>query len=95
VKNAKNFFFSQMRATEDTLTGRRRQTIPFKAIARMFPASLDKLPGPVEFRGMIGRGKRRELARLRKRWVGFAWVDEGQADGTEPLLCLDDTVGGA
>lgn len=81
-------------AKVDALTGQRRKTITFKALTRMFSASIDKLPGPIEFRGMVGRGKRRELARLRKRWIGFGWVDEGPADGSEPLLCLDDTVGG-
>jgi hypothetical protein len=79
----------------DALTGKRRNTITFKALGGMMPESTDRLPGPVEFRGMVGRGKKLAMVRLRKRWVGFGWVDEGKADGTEPLLCLDDTVGGA
>jgi len=79
----------------DALTGQRRNTITFQTLAGMMIESLDPLPSPVEFRGMVGRGKKRTMARLRKRWVGFGWVDEGTADGTEPLLCLDDTVGGA
>jgi len=79
----------------DELTGRKRNTITFQALAGMMPESRDKLPGPIEFRGMIGRGKKAKMVRLRKRWVGFGFCDEGAADGTEPLLCLDDTVGGA
>ncbi|HYX20444.1 MAG TPA: hypothetical protein VFA98_06320 [Thermoanaerobaculia bacterium] len=85
---------SRYKTAKDTLTGERRKTITFAVLARMMPASIDHLPGPVEFRGMIGRGKKRSMARLRKRWVGIGWVNEGEADGSEPLLCLDDTVGG-
>ena len=79
----------------DPVTGKKRATITFAALAAMMPASTDKLPGPVEFRGVVGRGKREKVVRLRKNWIGFGWVDEGDADGTEPLLCLDETVGGA
>ncbi len=79
----------------DSLTGEVRKTITFSDVGRLMVESLDKLPGPAEFRGMVGRGKKQTMARLRKRWVGFGWCDEGQADGSEPLLVLDDTVGGA
>ena len=80
-----------MKVALDKLTKSKRKMVTFAELRRMQAVALDKLPGPVEFRGMVGR----RLARLRKRWVGIGWVDEGTADGTEPLLCLDDTVGGA
>jgi len=34
----------------------------------------DALPGPLDHNG------------VRKRWVGFGWVEEGPAAGTEPLV---------
>ena len=80
-----------IKTTVDTLTHSKRKTVTFAGLRRMQVGSLDKLPGPVEFRGMVGR----KMVRLRKRWVGFGWEDEGTEDGTEPVLCLDDTVGGA
>jgi len=45
----------------------------------MFPQKIDLLPRPAEHEGR------------RKRWAGFGWVDEGEADGTEPLLITPTT----
>ena len=42
------------------------------------PSAIDKLPAPISLRGR------------RMRWVGIGWVDEGEADGTEPLFVEDD-----
>jgi len=50
-----------------------RQIVKVHDLGNMFPEQKDKLPGPAEH---LGR---------RKRWVGIGWVDEGEADGTEPL----------
>ncbi len=38
------------------------------------PEHRDVLPGPMDWNGR------------RCRWVGIGWVDEGKADGTEPLV---------
>jgi len=57
---------------------KKRTTITATKISKMFPQSIDKLPQPAEHAGK------------RKRWVGFAWVTECDADGTEPLL-IEDT----
>jgi hypothetical protein len=43
----------------------------------MMVEQIDMLPQPVEHNGQ------------RVRWVGFGWVTEGSADGTEPLLIED------
>jgi hypothetical protein len=75
----------------DPVTGKNRPTILLERLSRMMPVSLDKLPGPCEFRGWVGKGKKRKLVRLEKAWVGFAWTDGGEATGQEPLLCLDET----
>lgn len=40
----------------------------------VFPDHIDELPGPVEIDGRS------------KTWVGIGWVDNGPADGTEPLV---------
>lgn len=58
-------------------------------VARMVVEALDKLPSPAEFRAVVGKGKNAKLERVRKRWVGIGWVDEGPADGTEPLLVVE------
>jgi hypothetical protein len=57
-----------------------RQTLTRAQLARMLPQQIDKLPSPAEVQGAQGEPSRRML------WVGFAWVNEGLADGTEPLL---------
>jgi len=54
-----------------------RKIITAKIISGMFPDSLDALPSPAEHDGR------------RKRWVGIGWVDEGKADGSEPLVIVD------
>jgi hypothetical protein len=77
---------------KDELTGRERKTILLETLSRLMVESLDKLPGPAEFRGYVGRGKKRRLVRLCKSWVGFGWTDGGEATGKEPLLVLDDTL---
>lgn len=61
----------------------------FDKIRVMLPEQLDELPSPVEFRCTVGRGRRAREVRVRKRWVGIGWVDEGTADGTEPLLITE------
>lgn len=43
-----------------------------------FPDHMDELPGPVEIDGR------------RKRWVGIGWIDEGDAEGNEPLVINTD-----
>jgi len=50
-----------------------------KKLSQMFPQSIDKLPGPAEHNGN------------KVRWVGFAWIVEGPADGTEPLKIVPTT----
>lgn len=65
-----------------------RRTIGFDELKRMLPQQVDALPGPVEFRCVVGRGKKAREVRVRKAWVGMGWVDEGAADGTEPLLVV-------
>lgn len=76
-----------------------RKHMSFAALRRMLPQQVDQLPGPAEFRGTIteGRGKKKRTVevRLRKQWVGFGWVGEGDADGTEPLLVTEEGPGGA
>jgi hypothetical protein len=42
----------------------------------LFPDHTDELPGPVEIDGR------------RKQWVGIGWIDEGPAQGDEPLVVL-------
>jgi len=42
------------------------------------PEARDKMPMPMEHNG------------IRKRWVGFGYVDEGLATGKEPLVLIDD-----
>ncbi len=54
-----------------------RMTIKFSKLRKMMNESIVKLPKPVEMRGR------------KMRWVGIGWVDEGEADGTEPLLVVD------
>jgi hypothetical protein len=68
-----------------------RKTILLESLSGLMVESLDKLPGPVEFRGWVGHGKKRKLLRLQKDWVGFGWTHSGDATGKEPLLCLDET----
>lgn len=62
-------------------TGNDRKTMEFAELQKLLPQQCDKLPSPVEFRSA--------KIRARKRWVGFAWHDEGEADGSEPLLVID------
>jgi len=77
---------------ENEMNHRNRVVTTMKDLSRKFPDALDKLPSPAEFRGYVGKGKKRKLLRQRKTWVGFGWTDEGNADGTEPLLVLDETT---
>lgn len=71
-----------------------RQHISFQALKRMIVERIDELPQPAEFRGTVteGRGKKKRQVEVsrRKRWVGFGWVDEGEANGTEPLLVTEE-----
>ena len=67
----------------------KRVTILFADYRKMAPEGKDALPGPMEFRAWIGKGKARKLHRSRRRWVGFGVVDEGPADGSEPVLIVD------
>jgi hypothetical protein len=55
----------------------KRKKLKFNELP-IFPESIDRLPSPAEYNGR------------RMRWVGIGWVDEGPADGTEPLLITDD-----
>jgi hypothetical protein len=48
----------------------------------MLPRQVDKLPMPAEFKAQNSKGRR-------LRWVGFSWVDEGPATGTEPTLVVE------
>jgi hypothetical protein len=43
-------------------------------LCRMMVESKDKLPSPAA------------IDCRRKMWVGIGWIDEGPADGTEPLI---------
>jgi hypothetical protein len=74
----------------DPMTGKERKVISFQVLRGMMVESTDKLPMPAEFRAMVGKGKKRQLMRLRKEWVGFGWTGEDEADGTEPLLVLEE-----
>lgn len=71
-----------------------RQHMSFASLKRLLPQQMDRLPSPAEFRGTVveGRGRKKQTVevRRRKRWVGFGWVDEGDADGTEPLLITEE-----
>lgn len=44
----------------------------------LFPDRTDELPNPAEVDGR------------RKMWVGIGWVDEGEAQGDEPLVITED-----
>lgn len=48
-----------------------------------FPCFIDKL-------WKDGEESTAEIDGRKMRWVGFGWVDEGEADGTEPLLITLD-----
>lgn len=55
-----------------------RMTLTVTKLHSMSAESKDDLPGPADHNG------------VRKHWVGIGWICEGQADGTEPLLIVDD-----
>ena len=55
----------------------KRKTMLLSKLPR-FNNKLSELPMPVEHLGK------------RKQWTGIGWVTESEADGTEPLLILDD-----
>ena len=55
----------------------KRKTITVEQLSQMMVEGKDNLPSPAEHNGK------------RKQWVGIGWVDEGKADGTEPLLIID------
>jgi len=55
-----------------------RKIITEKEIDSMWPQKIDTLPMPAEYKGR------------RKNWVAIGWVDEGEADGTEPLLISEE-----
>lgn len=60
----------------------RRRVVTGEEIQRMMPDVRDGLPSPAEVNGR------------RKLWVGMGWIDQGEADGSEPLLIIDAvTVG--
>lgn len=67
-----------------------RKELDFEALKRMLPQQVDRLPSPAEFAAVVGRGRSTKLMRVRRRWVGLGWVDEGDADGSEPLLVTDE-----
>lgn len=70
----------------------KRREIDFQDLRRMLPQQIDCLPMPVQF-GAGPDGGVRVLAGAagprRMRWVGFGWVDEGLADGSEPTLVTE------
>lgn len=70
----------------EVLLNMERKVIAFRELRRMMPDAIDKLPRPAEFRYK----KRGKLVREQQNWVGFGWVFEGKADGSEPLLVVDD-----
>jgi hypothetical protein len=55
-----------------------RKMITVDELRRMLPEERDKLPSPAAHKG------------VRRRWVGIGWVDEGEADGTEPLVLVGE-----
>jgi len=57
---------------------KKKQKVMTFADLPIFAESYDKLPGPADVKGR------------RMRWVGIGWVDEGEADGTEPLKIIDN-----
>jgi hypothetical protein len=59
-----------------------RRHIKFTEVGKMLPEQIDHLPQPAEFRT--------QKQSRRMRWVGFGWVNEGPADGTEPLLVTEE-----
>lgn len=66
-----------------------RKKLTFTELKRMLPEQVDKLQNPVEFYCEIKKGKKMTILRKRKEWVGFGWIDLGDADGSEPTLVVD------
>jgi hypothetical protein len=62
-----------------------RTTITETQLGRMFPSSIDRL-------WPDGTDPVAEHNGRRMCWVGFGWVDEGPADGTEPLLIMQGKI---
>jgi len=63
-----------------------RITIPFETLRSMLPQTMDLLPNPVEFRTVV----KNKLTSVRKDWVGIGWCGDDEADGTEPILVIDE-----
>jgi len=63
-----------------------RITIPFETLRSYMPQTFDVLASTVEFRAVVN-GK---LVSERKTWVGIGWSGHGAADGTEPILVIDE-----
>ena len=67
-----------MKIPTDKPTRKKKQKIMTAADLPIFAEGYDSLPGPADIAGR------------RMQWVGFGWVDEGEADGTEPLKIIDN-----
>lgn len=65
-----------------------RVTIPFETLRSLMPKTLDTLPNPIEFQSVVG-GK---IVSVRKRWGGIGFSGNRPADGTEPILVIDEEV---